>query len=586
MIQVSSLPATALELAEWQWSQIKAEYDALAERELNASNVEAWLADWTRLTELVSEAHHRLYVATSVNTADERGHQRYKDFLDNIYTPSHAAEQKLKEKLLATGLTPTGFELPLRNMRAEAALFREKNLPLLAQEQKLETEYEKITGAQTVIWDGEEIPLLGLIPKFQDPDRATRERAHRAMVMRFGQDRRAINELWREFLRVRRQLAANAGFDNPKGSGDYRDYRWQQLLRFDYTPDDCKQFQESIAEVVVPVASRLYEKGRAELGVDTLKPWDLTGLQGFGRVVSPPDEPVLHPYDDISELEAKCANIFQRMDPQLGAYFETMRRENLLDLPNRKDKAPGAYCIVYEASRRPFIFANSVGTDGSVQALLHEGGHAFHAFESSALPYFQQRAEQAVPMEFSEVASTGMEFLAAPYLAAREGGFYSDVDAARAQRSHLQSAIHFWPYMALVDAFQHWVYENVETAMDIDACDTEWEKLWRRFMPGVDYSGFEEAISLRWQMQGHIIGSPFYYVEYGLAQLGAVQVWANALKEQAGAVANYRRALALGGTATLPELYAAAGAKFTFDKETLRDAVTLMERTIDELDRV
>jgi len=258
-----------------------------------------------------------------------------------------------------------------------------------------------------------------------------------------------------------------------------------------------------------------------------------------------------------------------------------MARESLLDLDNRKNKAPGGYCASFPMSKRPFIFMNAVGLHDDLQTMLHESGHAFHNFERDALTYSQQRQ---IGLEFAEVASMSMELLAAPYLAAREGGVYSDADARRARVEHLESDILFWPYMAVVDTFQHWVYAHPSDAADPSKCDAQWAVQWDRFMGGVDWGGLDEEMVTGWHRKLHIHQVPFYYVEYGLAQLGAVQVWANALRDQAGAVARYRRALALGGTAALPQLFAAAGAKFAFDTATLGRYVDLMERTIEELE--
>ncbi len=564
----TSLPKTAPELLQWSWTQIEPYFQDLAARELNADTAIEWLTDWSRLRECTHEMYNRLFIATTINTADTEAERRFHAYLEEIFPAALAAEQKLKEKLLASGLQVEGFEIPLRNMRAEDALFREANLPLLAQDRQLSNEYAKIVGAQTVTWEGKEVPLAQLQPVYQNPDRALRERAWRLASDRQLADREAINELWERLLRLRRQLAANADFGD-----DYRAYRWQQLLRFDYTPANCVQFQQAIEEVVVPAATRVYEKRRQRLGVDTLRPWDLN--------VDPLGRPPLRPFADVTELEAKISAIFHRVDPQLGAYFDTMVQEKLMDLENRKNKAPGAYCEAFDVIGRPFIFLNAVGLHDDVQTLLHEGGHAFHVFEMNHLPYHHQLD---IPMEFAEVASMGMELLAAPYLAAAEGGFYSQDDAARARAEYLEALLLFWPYMAVVDAFQHWVYQNADAALDPAQCDAQWAALWERFMPDVDWSGLEPEMMTGWHRKLHIHQIPFYYVEYGLAELGAVQVWRNALRDQAKAVADYRRALALGGTVPLPQLYETAGAKFAFDADTLRDAVKLMEETIETLD--
>jgi len=551
----------------WSWSQIEPYYQELTARNLAADTVEDWLADWSRLSRLIAETFSRLKVAVDLDTTDKVAEERYNTFLEKIFPSAQAADQKLKEKLLASGLEPRGFAVPLRNMRTEAAIFREANLPLLIEERKREAQYDKIIGAQTVLWQGVETTIAQLAPVYQNPDRSLREQAWRLAAERQLADREAINTLWQQFLQIRRQMAANANFN------DYRSFRWQQLLRFDYTPEDSYRFHDAIEKAVVPAARRIYEKRRRQLGVKTLRPWDLK--------VDPLGRPPLRPFQTGAELMTKSAAIFHQVDPALGKYFSTMIREKLLDLENRKGKAPGGYCTSFPVIKRPFIFMNAVGLHNDVQTILHEAGHAFHVFERSRLPYHQQ---MRVGMEFAEVASMSMELLAAPYLADSEGGFYSTADAARARIEHLESSILFWPYMAVVDAFQHWVYEHPDAAADPANCDARWQALWQRFMIGVDWSGLEEALVTGWQRKLHIHTDPFYYIEYGLAQLGAVQVWRNALKDQAGAVASYRRALALGGTVPLPQLYATAGARLAFDAETLSEAVALMEKTIDELE--
>jgi len=564
---LTSLPQTVPALLKWSWQEIEPHFNDLAARTLDAQNVNDWLADWSALDERISEMYARLSLAKTQDTADQNAEQAFNAFLDHIFPQAEAARQKLREKLLASGLEPRGFELPLKKMRASAALFRQENLPLLTQEQKLGSRYEKIIGAQTIEWDGKEVTIAQLRPVYQNPDRATRARAWRAALARQLADRQALNDLWREFLTLRRTIAANA--DQP----DYRAYKWHQLHRFDYTPDDCRTFHRAIEEAVVPVARRIYERRQKRLGIETLRPWDLD--------VDPLGRAPLQPFRTGAELKTIAASIFNRVDATLGEYFATMVRENLLDVENRKNKAPGAYCTNFPMSQRPFIFENAVGLHNDLQTILHESGHAFHNFERYALPYAPQRQ---VGMEFAEVASMAMELLASPYLPQARGGVYSDADAARARIEHLESEILFWPYMAVVDAFQHWVYENPDAAMDASNCDAEWARQWNRFMIGVDWRGLEQEMMTGWHRKLHIFAVPFYYVEYGLAQLGAVQVWGNALRDQARAVADYRRALALGGTVSLPQLYATAGAKFAFDAATLRDAVSLMERVRSELE--
>ncbi|HEX6386081.1 MAG TPA: M3 family oligoendopeptidase [Anaerolineae bacterium] len=567
-----TLPTTAHEFMEWPWSRIAPYYEELAQRPLTAANVAGWLSDWSRLARLMHERFARLNVATTVDTTDEAAERQYNDFLENIFPADEAAQQRLKEKLLASDLEPDGMAVPLRKMRADAELFVEANLPLLAEERKLGNAYNKIIGAQTVEWEGKEKTLTQLNPYFQTSDRAVRERIWRLSSTRQLADRPAINDLWVQLAQLRQRLADNAGFDN------YRAYRWQQLKRFDYTPADSQAFHDAIEQVVVPAAGRVYQRLRQNLGVDRLRPWDVQAD------VFPMSLPALKPFDNVAELDERAAAIFHRVDPELGAYFDIMRRENLLDLPNRPGKAPGGYCTYFDTAQRPFIFMNAVGTAGDVRTMLHEAGHAFHSFEAGRLPYVQQRHPGA---EFAEVASMAMELLAAPYLAAGEGGYYADTaDAARHRANHLQRIITFWPYMAVVDAFQHWAYQNPEAALNPDNCDACWSELWQRFIPAIEWSGLEAEMMTGWQRKLHIFRFPFYYVEYGMAQVGAIQVWRNALSDQAEAVFRYRQALALGGTLSLPQLYQAAGGRFSFDVPTMQAAVSLLEETIADLETV
>jgi oligoendopeptidase F len=380
-------------------------------------------------------------------------------------------------------------------------------------------------------------------------------------------DREALNELWTKTVPLRGQIALNAG------CADYRDYRWHELLRFDYTPADCQTFHAAIEEVAVPAANRIYARARRRLGVDKLRPWDCDQDR------DPLNYPTLQPFENVTDLMEKSEKIFQHVDPQLGEYYTLMRREGLLDLDNRKGKAPGGFCTEFPIAQRPFIFMNSVGVRDDVRTMLHESGHAFHVFETNHLPYIHQLQ---VTMEFAEVASMSMELLSAPYLSTEFGGFYADQEAARDRVEHLERIILFWPYMAVVDAFQQWAHTHPDGA-DPAACDAKWAELQARFMPGVDWGSLEAEMMTGWHRKQHIHRVPFYYVEYGLAQLGAVQVWHKALRDQAASLANYRQALALGGTKSLPELYRAAGAKFAFDAGTLKEAVDLIESTIEQL---
>lgn len=569
-----TIPGSAQEAVTWGPEQYAPYYEALVARPLTAESIHQWLLDWSRISRLAYEVGSRLVVATSVDTTDAEAERLYTAFVEQVEPALRTYDNALNRKLLESGLKPDNFELPLRKIATDAALFREANLPLLAEENKLRLEFDKIIGVQTVQWEVQEVTLTQLTPIFLEADRTRRERAWRASMERRLQDREALNALWVRFMDLRGKIAANA--DQP----DYRAYMWQAKKRFDYTPEDSITFQNAIEAVVVPAVRRIREKRRARLGLDRLRPWDATSgadaayVDALGR-------PPLKPYDTIAQMNDSARTIFNKVDPALGAYFQTMIDDNLLDLDNRKGKAPGGYCIDFPVAQRPFIFMNAVGVHDDVQTLLHEGGHAFHAFETFNLPYFHQ-AEY--PMEFAEVASMSMELIAGPYLEKDAGGYYDFADAARARVEHMENILIFWPYMAVVDAFQHWVYTNHQAASDPANCDAAWGDLWDRFIPGIDYTGLDAIKVTGWHRKPHIFQVPFYYVEYGLAQLGAVQVWANSLKDQAGAVRDYRRALALGGTAGLPDLFAAAGARFAFDADTLQRQVDLLEDSINALD--
>ena len=562
---LKNLPSTTEDILQWTWSEIEPYYKELQDRPLSDGNVQTWLKDWSDLSRHVFEIQFRLEVLTTVDTTDTKSEEAYKKFFDDIFPNMQASENALKQKMLASGLEPKGFEVALRNMRAEADLFRESNLSLLSEEQKTLLEYDKIMGAQTVQWNGEERTISQMYPLLLEKDRMTREKAYRLVLERQFADFESLGEVWSKVMPMRKQIAANA--DLP----DYRSYMWKQKLRFDYTPENAQSFHRAIEEVVVPAAARIRERRCKRLGIDTFRPWD-TEVDPFGG------DPV-RPFETMDELNAGTRSIFDKVDPELGKRYQIMVDERLLDLENRKGKAPGGYCTLFPVSNRPFIFMNSVGTHADVQTLLHEGGHSFHVFETANIELFHNIN---TPMEFNEVASMAMEFLGTHYLF--DSGMYTEAEAARARIEHLETNLIFWPYMAVVDSFQHWIYENHDLATDPVRTSEKWSEIYDRFMVGLDWTGLEQYKATRWQRQLHIYKMPFYYVEYGLAQLGAAQVWANSLSDYQGAVKAYRKALSLGSTVTLPELFQAANAKFAFDAPTLKHSVDLMEQTIEELE--
>lgn len=568
-MQSQALPTDAGSILALTWRDYEPFYAELKARPLSSETIATWLDDWSRVAQTADEHYWRLYIGTTVDTADPAIEEAFNKFVEDIQPAVKTAEQKLKDRLLASGLAPKSFETALRMMQAEAEIFREENLPLLADEQKLVTEYNRLIGSLTVTWEGEERTLTQMFPLMYEPDRSIRQRAWETSEARLLQERQSISALWEKFMPLRLGIAAKAGMP------DYRAYMWKQRFRFDYSPQDCRSFHAAIEQVVVPAARRVRERRRQRLGVETLRPWDLH--------VDPHGAAPIQPYATIDEFKSRARAVFEQVDPKFGEYFQIMIDENLLDLESRKNKAPGGYSLGLHVAHRPFVFMNNTHTPWDVQTILHEGGHAFHEFERAHI-HFYQRGEIYLPAEFAEVASIGMELLASPYKTREYGGFYTESEAARAMIELLEDSLTIWPYIALIDAFQHWIYENPQEGSQAEKCATKWAELWDRFMPGIDYSGWEDVKKTYWHRQSHLFEAPFYYIEYGLALLGAVQIWANSRKDQKKAVADYRRALALGATVPLPQLFAAAGAKFAFDANTLREAVDLMEEVIGEME--
>ncbi len=562
------LPDSPQAFAEATWDDIAPYYEELAGRPLDTpESVEAWLRDWSALDELLTEAQNRASIAYSADTTDPAKEAAHLRFSSEIGPKVQEQRVHLSRRLVESGYTRDDLETLLRRFRNQMELFREENVPLQAELQKLNARYQKITGGMTVEWDGEEKTLPQLRAYLLSPDRSVRERAFRLAARPYVELRDELADLFDEQDRLRALVARNAGFAN------YRDYAHREKNRFDYTPADCERFHAAVEETVVPAVARRHERRRQQLGLDTLRPWDTS--------VDPQGRPPLKPIDDVATLVERAEGIFERVDPTLGGYFRTMAEEGLLDLESRKGKRPGGYCTQLPFHKRPFIFMNAVGTGGDVRTLLHEAGHAFHGFEAYALPYLWQRHPGS---EMAEVASMSMELLTAPYQAREAGGYYSEDEARRARAEHLEGILSLLPHVASVDAFQQWLYTHPEGA-DRDARDAEWLRIRERFERGIDWSGLEPERVSRWYSQLHIFLYPFYYIEYGIAQLGALQVWRNALRDQQAATASYRRALALGGARPLPELFQAAGARLAFDAGTMGELVGLIEEHLAELEQ-
>ena len=549
------------------WATIKPSFDALLTIELNAQTVDGWLQQWSDLEAVLDDAGVQIYREITENTADAAAEERFTLYVEEILPRVKIAVQALKQKLLAVeGYQPSAeTELLLRRFRTEAGIFRNDNVPLQSKLTLLGNQYNKIVGGMTIEWQGQIETLPMAKSHLEEPDRGAREAVWQRMMDCFLVQRQTLNELYLEMVPLRRQVARNAGF------ATYRDYRWQELARFDYSPADCFAYHDAIEHEVVPLARQIYENRVRKLGIDRMRPWD-TDADPFG-------EP-LRPFQSVAELEEGCYRIFQQVDPALAGQFAIIR-DGYLDLASRPNKAPGGYCNGFPVSGKPYIFMNAVGTHDNVTTLLHEGGHAFHFIESQRQPLLWN---QNGPMEFCEVASMSMELLAAPYLGQQQGGFYDEAGVRRAFVQELEGIVLFLPYMAVVDAFQHWVYSEAVEEIAAGDLDAAWSQLWDRFMPGVDYGGLQPEKETGWHRKGHIFESPFYYIEYGLAQLGALKVWRNSLQHgNAKAVADYRSALALGYTRSLPELFQAAGARFAFDRQTVGELMALIQEQLVDL---
>lgn len=550
------------------WAQVEPLFIKLVENAhdiKNAKQLEEWVMNSAELAAALDEESAKRYINMTCQTDDKAIEAAYLHFVENIDPKAKPYWHKLKELFVAC---PFSEKLPKarwmvfkRGVKNEIELYQEKNIPLQVEEAKLSQRYQKIIGAMTANFKGTEQTLQQLGRYLEDPDRGLRQQAYETIAKRRAKDREEIEQVFDDLVKLRVTIGKNAGFKN------YRDFMFRAKWRFDYTPEDCVAFHKSVAECVVPLARSLQKRRRELLGVDVLRPWDLS--------VDVKNRQPLKPFSDVKTLVEKCLKIFKKIDPALGKHYDILRKKNLLDLESRKGKAPGGYQCALEEARLPFIFMNAVGLHRDVETMLHEAGHAFHSLAAREEPLLYYRS---APLEFCEVASMSMELLGAPHLTE----FYSEADAARARRTHLEGIILLLPWIAIIDAFQHWIYTHPSHTRD--ERKAEWLRLQKRFGGIEDWSGLDEARAYMWHRQGHLFGSPFYYIEYGIAQLGALQLWLNSKKNLAGTVKNYRDALALGGSRPLPELFKAAKIKFDFGPKTVEPLAKAITKELAELE--
>ena len=560
---VSVLPPSPSDFAKASWEELAPYFDDLAARPLSAVSISAWLAEWSRLEELITEAAARAMIAYTIDTGARDKESDHLRFSTEVLPRMEERSVALARRLVEFGYSSPELATMLARFRTQIEIFREDNVPIFAELEEHSARYQRITGSIMVNWEGVERPLPQIQAFLKSRDREVRERAFRAASQSYVERRDGLAALFDRMYQLRMTASKNAGFNN------FRDYIFPAKFRFDYTPADCERFHLAIEQTVTPAVERVLEARRQRLGLDVLRPWDLA--------VDPYLDKPLRPFRDAPELVGKARRVFERVDPVLGREFQAMIDEGLLDLESRKGKAPGGYCETLHFHGKPFIFMNAVGLVDDVMTLLHEAGHAFHAFAAHPLPLIWQRHPGS---EAAELASMSMELLAAPHLA-QPTGYFTPRDARSAWLEHLEDILFSLVHIASVDAFQTWIYTSGEGG-NADARDNAWLRIRSRFERGVDWSGLEQERVARWYRQLHIFMYPFYYIEYGIAQLGAVQVWRNSLNDPVQAVEHYRRALALGAVRGLPEIYRTAGARLTFDVESIAELVNLIETHIEK----
>ena len=541
------------------WSQIAPLFDRLDARApqcLSRAEFERWILDQGEIFAALDQEGSQRYIAMTCHTDSPEAEASYLHFVEKVEPELKPRQFYLAKLFLAhplrVQLDKHRYEVFDRDTALLVELFREENVPLQTEEAKLGQQYQKLSGSLTVNFRGEEKTLVQMGRYLEEPDRALREEAWTLVAQRRLQVADQIEEQFEALLKVREQIARNAGFEN------YLAYSFRAKGRFDYTAEDCVKFHAAVDTEFMPVVRLLQVERKRQLGADALRPWD--------TAVDPMNRAPLRPFAEVDEMVTRTQRVFDKVDAELAAGFAQMRDLKLLDLANRKGKAPGGYQSTLAEARLPFIFMNSVGVQRDVETMLHEAGHAFHTLAAKNEDIYPYRN---APIEFCEVASMAMELLGNQHLEE----FYTPAEANRARKTHLEGIIGFFPWMATVDAFQHWIYSHPgHTRAERTAA---WLALMDRIGGDVSWAGHESARANLWHRQLHIFLHPFYYVEYGIAQLGALQVWANSHRDPVKALRDYKAGLALGGSRPLPELFAAAGCRFDFSAETVRPVVAL-----------
>lgn len=530
------------------WDDIAPFFQHLIDEEPEGvSGLKAWLRDLSELEAFLEEEGAWRYIRMTVDTNDAKAAERYRIFITDIQPKVAPLADRINHKLashpFAGELKGDAFRIYLRGIRSAIRLFREANIPLNTELQELAQKYSSISGGMSVEVGGERLTMQEAGARLRSTDRSERETVYRAMAAERLQHKDELEGLFDTMVQLRDKLAGNADYP------DYRSYMFASLGRFDYTIQDCIDFHNSIEETIVPLAREINEQRRVRLGVDRLKPWDLA--------VDPEGREPLKPFQTADELLNTSIACFGKLDPFFADCLKSMDELGHFDLASKKGKAPGGYNYPLYESGLPFIFMNAVGTQRDLVTMMHEGGHAVHSVLSHPL---ELTSFKSCPSEVAELASMSMELFSMEHWKL----FYTnEADFTRAKREHLEDILTTLPWIARIDAFQHWIYTNPRHSREDRA--KAWLELGRRFdVADIDWTGLEEANTFGWHKQLHLFEVPFYYIEYGIAQLGAIGIWRNYKQNGAEALEQYKEALALGYTRGVKEIYKAAGIPFDF----------------------
>jgi oligoendopeptidase F len=549
------------------WDALEPFFKELVERPINSrTDLEQWMKDMSELEAVVSEDACWRQINMTRDTENKQLEESFTFFCMEIQPQMQPYADQLNKKLVASEFTKeldqqTYFTY-LRNVKKSIELFREENIPIQAELSVMQQQYGVISGKMSIEVNGQEFTLQQASKFLESPDRNLREEVYRKINERRQQDKDALNELYTNLIGKRDQVAKNAGFEN------YGDYKFAELGRFDYTKEDCFKFHEAVKLHVLPLVEKINKKKKEKLGLDTLRPWD-TEAEPEG--VKP-----LTPFNTGEELLEKTIKCLRDLDPFFADCLQKMNQLGHLDLESRKGKAPGGYNCPLAESGAPFIFMNAAGQMHDVTTMVHESGHAIHSFLSHPL---ELSAFKEYPMEIAEVASMSMELFTMDHW---DAFFDNAEDLQRAKEHQLERTITIFPWIATIDKFQHWVYEH--PTHTLEERTTKWMEILNEFSTNtIDFSGLEEYRKTGWQRQLHLYEVPFYYIEYGIAQLGAIGLWMQYKKDKSKAIENYTHSLSLGGTRTLPELYSAAGLKFDLSPDHIK---TLMEFVDEEMKKL